>query len=57
MTRFTPKHSSLKPICAILIKYRNGTTERNEFGSHAAKGQRMMHLKWDLVEGVEEVKL
>lgn len=48
-------HSPLHPVCAILITYRNGSTERNEFGSHAAKGQRMMHLKWDEVEGVEEV--
>lgn len=50
-------HSPLHPICAILITYKNGDTERNEFGSHAAKAQRMMHLRWDLVDSVKEVNI
>jgi hypothetical protein len=51
------QHSPLHPVCAIVVKYKNGKIERNEFGSHAAKGQRMMHLHWDEVESVEEVQV
>lgn len=58
MTRFTPKHSSLHPICAILVKYKDGTHKRLEFGSKAELGQALMWLYGkDDVEGVEEVKL
>lgn len=57
MTRFTPKHSSLHPICAILVKFKDGTEKRYEFGSHGEKGQAMMHLDWMEILTVEEMKL
>lgn len=54
MTRFE-KHSPLKPVCAILVKYKDGTEKRFEFGSHGEKGQAMMHLLSDKVLDIEEV--
>lgn len=56
MTRFE-KHNPLHPVCAIKVTFKNGDVKRYEFGSHAAKGQAMMHLHWDEVEGVEEVPI
>lgn len=56
MTRFET-HNPLHPVCAIKVTFKNGDVKRYEFGSHAAKGQAMMHLHWDEVESVEEVKL
>lgn len=55
MTRFTPRHSSLHPICAILVKFKDGTEKRYEFGSHGEKGQAMMHLWGPEVVSIEEV--
>lgn len=57
MTRFNPKHSSLHPICAILVKFKDGTEERFEFGHRNLMGQAMMHLMSDEVLGIEEVGL
>lgn len=57
MNKFTPKHSSLHPICAILVKFKDGTEKRFEFGSYGEKGQAMMHLWSEDVVGIEEVKL
>lgn len=56
MTR-SEKHNPLHPVCAIFVKYKDGTEKRYEFGAHALKMQAMMNMRWDEIETCEGVPL